>query len=134
MLNQIAHIAIVVSSFNKIDKWRTLFGVDLIEEEYTSNEQLVDAIILKTGNIVLEFLKPTSPKSPVYNFLQKNKMGGIHHICFEIEDLESSLKTIKDKNIRKITKGQSQTGIEKSKICFLNPLDFNGVLVELKEK
>ena len=134
MINKITHIAIAVNNFNNLDSWRALFGKKCKEKRYVSRSQDVDALVFFNDKINIEFIKPRSSKSPISNFLKKNKFGGIHHLSFEVENFEKDLKKIKSKNIRTISRGSETKGIKKNKICFLNPIDLNGVLVELEEK
>ena len=133
MLSSISHIAIAVNNFNQIENWEVLFGDRFKRKQYRSISQKVDALVFFNDKIKIEFLCPISNDSPISNFLKKNKMGGIHHISFTIENYEKNKKALKDKKIR-IISDEDSLGVEGNKICFLNPMDLNKVLVELEEK
>ena len=78
-------------------------------------------------------MRPTSNESPISSFLKSNPKGGIHHICFKVENIDSSLDYLKSINIRSITRKKNTKGINEKKVCFLHPNDLNNVLIELEE-
>tara|TARA_B110000438_G_scaffold303581_1_gene365777 strand:+ start:5251 stop:5676 length:426 start_codon:yes stop_codon:yes gene_type:complete len=134
MIQNISHIAIAVNSFNDIKNWKALFDGKFKEKMYRSESQQVDALVFYNNKIKIEFLKPLNLNSPISNFLKKNKLGGIHHISFCTDNFDDNLKVLKKEKIRTITRGGNVSGVDGNKICFLNPMDLNGVLVELEKK
>ncbi|MFL2693711.1 MAG: VOC family protein [Gammaproteobacteria bacterium] len=132
LIKGLSHIAIAVKSLKDIDKWLSLFPVENISK-YTSDEQKVNAIVVHLNNFDIEFLEPISSSSSIASFLNKNPLGGIHHVCFYVDNIDKSLLRIKDKGIRKITLKKTFGIIHGSPIAFLNPKDLSGVLVEFEE-
>lgn len=134
MIEEISHIAIAVNNFEAINNWRYLLKGNFKEKRYSSDSQQVDALVFYNEKIKIEFLKPKTSNSPISNFLKRNRLGGIHHISFKVNDFESNIDLLKKNKIRNITRDRQSVGVEKNKICFLNPLDLNGVLVEFEQK
>ena len=132
LIKGLSHIAIAVTSLQDIEKWLSLFPAENTSK-YTSDEQKVNAIVVHLDNFDLEFLEPTSNSSSITSFLNKNPRGGIHHVCFYVDNIEEGLLKIKDKGIRKITLNKTLGIIHGSPIAFLNPKDLSGVLVEFEE-
>lgn len=132
-VSEIAHIAIAVNDLKDIKKWESFLRVEK-KSHYSSDEQKVRVLVLETKEIKFEFMCPTSIDSPISNFLKSNPNGGVHHICFKIENINSSLDYLKNVGIRSITRNKNTTGISKKKVCFLNPNDLNNVLIELEEQ
>lgn len=136
MLNQerikgLSHIAIVVPSLEGLDKWLALFNQET--EKYFSEEQGVKALVIKTGEFDIEFLEPIDDKSSVNTFLTKNPKGGIHHICFFVDNLQDTLLSIKDIGIRSITRKEIKGLIHNTPVAFLNPKDLSNILIEFEE-
>ena len=136
MLNQerikgLSHIAIVVPSLGGLDKWLAMFNHET--ENYISEEQGVKALVIKTGEFDIEFLEPIDDKSSVNSFLTKNPKGGIHHICFFVDNLKDTLSSIKDIGIRSITRKEIKGLIHNTPVAFLNPKDLSNILIEFEE-
>lgn len=131
-INKIAHIAIAVKKLEEIQSWEKILEVEK-KISYFSKEQNVNVIVLETKGFTLEFLCPLSDDSPISKFLDKNPQGGIHHICFKIKSIQETLEHLKEIKVRSITRNKNTKGINKKRICFLNPNDLNNILVELEE-
>jgi methylmalonyl-CoA/ethylmalonyl-CoA epimerase len=80
----------------------------------------------------LQLLHPYGKKSPIQGFLDKNKNGGIHHICIEVDNIDEAIKSMKQKNIRCLSEKPS-IGAHGKPVVFLHPKDCNGTLVELEQ-
>lgn len=132
VIRGISHIAIAVKSFADIKKWLTLFPVEKTTK-YSSEEQRVNALVVHLEGFDIEFLEPTTETSSISSFLEKNPKGGLHHVCFYVDSLESSLSRIKQEGIRSITLRKALGVIHKSPVAFLNPKDLSGVLIEFEE-
>lgn len=130
-IKRIDHIAIVVEDIDSaLGFWRDALGLDLERLEEVSEQQAIVAF-LPAGGSEVELVKPTTDDSGVARYL--NKRGpGIHHICFEVEDLEAALIDLKGKGVRLINETPAQ-GAGGKKIAFIHPESTNGVLVELYE-
>ena len=131
MLKKIDHIGIAVKDLREIS--RTLekgFGLkpDFQEEVL---DQKVRVAGYKIGESVIEYLEPMSSDSPLTRFLEKRD-NSIHHIAFNIKNLEESIQMLKSKGFRLIDE-KPRVGAENKKIAFLHPESFNGILIELCE-
>ncbi|CAF1628492.1 unnamed protein product, partial [Didymodactylos carnosus] len=77
-------------------------------------------------------LHPLGDKSPIAKFLEKNKSGGIHHICIEVDNLDEAIKSIEQQSIRCLSE-KPQTGAHGKPVMFLHPKDCAGTLIELEQ-
>ena len=129
----IDHVAIAVPDLEKaISLYQTLLGKgpESIEEV---SDQKVRAAFFGVDDTNLELLFPTSPESPITNFLQKNPRGGLHHICLAVTDIEKHLETLKKQGIALIDE-KPRRGAHGKRIAFIHPKSTGGVLIELSEK
>lgn len=130
-IKRIDHIAIVVQDIEAALRfWRDALGLELLHVEDVPDQKSVVAF-LPTGESEVELVKPTSEDTGVYRFLQK-RGPGIHHICFEVDDIESALSTLQEKGVRLINE-TPLIGTGGKKIAFIHPESTHGVLVELYE-
>jgi methylmalonyl-CoA/ethylmalonyl-CoA epimerase len=129
---KISHIAIAVEDLEVAKKaFETLVGnkVEIIEEV---PDQKVRVGMIPVGESRLELAGPTDPSSPISKFIQKHGEG-IHHICFEVEDIESELLRLKAAGFQLIDE-RPRLGADGHLIAFIHPRTTGGVLVELSEK
>jgi methylmalonyl-CoA/ethylmalonyl-CoA epimerase len=132
MIRKIDHIAIVVKNLDEeIKKYREILGLTFLGSE-TVKEQKVRIAVFEIGGIHIELMEPLSEDSPVSNFLQKRE-GGIHHLAFEVDDLDSQIQKFKEKKVSLID-SQPRDGANGSKIVFVHPKGFSGVLLEMLAK
>ncbi|XP_065944484.1 methylmalonyl-CoA epimerase, mitochondrial isoform X3 [Magallana gigas] len=92
----------------------------------------VYTVFVELGETKIELLNPLGDKSPIQNFLDKNKSGGMHHICIEVDNINEAMKDLKSKGIRLLSE-ESKIGAHGKPVVFLHPKDCNGVLVELEQ-
>jgi len=131
-LGRLNHIAIVVPDLPaSVAMYRDMLGADVGEAEDLP-EHGVRVVFINLGNTKLELLYPLSPESPVANFLAKNKAGGMHHVCIEVDDIEKAMADLKEKKVRLLS-AEPKTGAHGNPVVFLHPKDCNGVLTELEE-
>jgi methylmalonyl-CoA/ethylmalonyl-CoA epimerase len=127
MLRKIHHVGIVVDELAKaMSFWRDLLGLALVKTAVVQ-DQGVKAALLKAGESEIELLEPLSPESGVGRFLSR-RGGGLHHVCFETEDVQAELNRARAKGIQLIDQ-QPRPGLA-GMICFLHPKATRGVLVE----
>jgi methylmalonyl-CoA/ethylmalonyl-CoA epimerase len=127
MLKKIHHVGVVVPNLEQaMALWRDLLGLRLIKSQ-TVQDQGVKAALLQAGESEIELLEPLSPDNGVGKFLAK-RGGGLHHLCFETEDVERELDGAKAKGIQLIDQ-EPRAGLA-GMICFLHPKATRGVLVE----
>jgi len=132
MLNKIDHIGIAVKSIEKAKEfYEKSLGLAPSSAESVPS-QMVTAVFFKIGGSKIELLEGTSPESPITKFIEK-KGEGIHHICYEVDDLEDTLSKLQKSGIQLIDKS-SRVGAHGKKIAFIHPKSTNGILTELTEK
>lgn len=128
------HIAIAVNDISASEKlYENILDLEVKHRE-TVQEQGVNTVMLQPRSgegAAIELLEPLQEDSPVGKFLEK-RGEGIHHICFFVEDIESTLSELKEKGIKLIDE-TPRTGAYNSKVAFIHPKALNGVLVELAE-
>jgi methylmalonyl-CoA/ethylmalonyl-CoA epimerase len=84
-------------------------------------------------NTKIELLEPLGEKSPIAAFLERNAAGGIHHICYEVEDIIAARDHLKATGARVLGDGEPKSGAHGKPVLFLHPKDFNGTLVEIEQ-
>jgi len=131
MVKRIAHIAIVVEDIEgALGFWRDALGLPLEHVEDVPEQQATVAFLL-TRESELELVKPTTHDSGVARFLAK-RGPGIHHICFEVDDVAATLTALKARGVRLIDE-IPRIGASGKKVAFIHPESTYGVLVELTE-
>ena len=129
MLTKINHIGIAVKSLDEtIPFYRDNLGMALAGIEEVA-EQRVRVAMLKVGESMIELLEPTSEESPVAKFIEKNGPG-IHHIAYEVADIESAIAALLADGARMIDE-KPRHGAHGARIAFIHPKSSNGVLTEL---
>jgi len=131
MLSKIDHVGIAVKDLNQIlETLKDAFGL-----EPSFSEEVPDQNIRIAGfqfaDSAVEYFEPTSPESPISRFLEKRN-NAIHHIAFSVDDLDKSIKDLKNKGFELIDEIPRQ-GAKNTRIAFLHPASFNGILIELCE-
>lgn len=131
-LGRLNHIAIAVPDMEKATAlYRDVLGAK-VSDKVPLPEHGVYTVFVELGNTKLELLHPLGEKSPIAGFLQKNKSGGMHHICIEVDDINAAITDLKAKNIRTLS-AEPRIGAHGKPVMFLHPKDCDGVLVELEE-
>ncbi|MGD9094204.1 MAG: methylmalonyl-CoA epimerase [Anaerolineales bacterium] len=130
-IKRIDHIAIVVEDIDQaLGFWRDSLGLELDHIEDVPDQQSIVAF-LPTGASEVELVKPTTEDSGVARYLHKQGPG-MHHICFEVDDIEATLEQLKERDVSLINETPS-VGTGGKKIAFIHPKSTHGVLVELYE-
>lgn len=131
MIKRIAHIAIVVDDIDAaLGFWRDGLGLDLTHVEAVPEQQAAVAF-LPTGDSEVELVKPASELSGIARYLMK-RGPGMHHICFEVDDIAAALARLRSRGVRLIDEAPT-IGTGGKKIAFVHPESTHGVLVELYE-
>uniref|UniRef100_A0A8C4TEU9 Methylmalonyl-CoA epimerase, mitochondrial n=1 Tax=Erpetoichthys calabaricus TaxID=27687 RepID=A0A8C4TEU9_ERPCA len=131
-LGRLNHVAIAVPNLEKATSfYRDLLGGH-VSEAVPLPDHGVYTVFVELGNTKLELLHPLGEKSPISGFLEKNKAGGMHHICIEVNDIHSAITDLKAKNIRMLS-SEPRIGAHGKLVMFLHPKDCDGVLVELEQ-
>ena len=128
----IEHLAIAVENIDDSAQfWSHILKIPHRKTEVVESEG-VTTDIYDTGRGKVELLESLGEDSPINNFLKK-RGPGIHHVCFEVEDINSAIKELKENNISVLSE-DAKRGAEGYKIVFIHPKSTGGILVELAEK
>ena len=133
MIGRINHIAMVVPDLvAAVAQWRDLLGADISVPTILEDHGVRIAFV-RSENGQVELMEPHGEKSPIAGFLQRNPEGGMHHICYEVNDIGQARQSLEEKGARVLGDGLMQTGAHGSPVLFLHPKDFNGILIELEQ-
>lgn len=128
---KINHLAVVVENLDTaLGFWRDALGLELHDTEINEAEQ-VKIGFLEIGESKIELLEPTNPESGIGKYLAK-KGAGMHHVCVEVDNIETAMQQLRDKNVELIN-DTPKTRPEGTRYCFIHPKSTGGVLVELYE-
>ena len=132
-IGNLNHVAIAVPNLSAArDMYRDQFGAD-VSDFVPMPEQGVTTVFVSLGNTKIELLEPLGEKSPVANFIERNPDGGIHHVCYEVDDIVEARDRLREDGARILGDGEPRIGAHGKKILFLHPKDFYGTLIELEE-
>ena len=133
MLNRLNHIAIVVPDLSKaVENYKNAFNVN-ISKKIDLPKHGVSTVFIEMSNINIELLEPLGQNSPIKNFLIKNPIGGMHHLCYEVENINDSVKILLKKSYTILGEGIPREGAHGKPVIFMHPKEFNGTLIELEE-
>ena len=133
MIGRLNHVAIAVPDLEKAaDKYRNALGA-VVGEPQEIPEHGVTVVFVDLPNARIEFLHPLGAESPILSFLDRNPSGGIHHLCYEVEDIRAARDRLMREGARALGGGEPMTGAHGNPVLFLNPKDFDGTLIELEE-
>ena len=130
MIKRIAHVGIATRSIAVTAEFYKSLGLDVDAMEIVE-DQKVKVAVMEVGDSAIELIEPIEDDSPVQRSIEA-RGEGIHHIAFEVEDLESQLETLKEQNITLIDE-KPRPGAQGRRIAFVHPDSTGGVLVELSE-
>ena len=133
MLGRLNHVAIAVRDLTAAAQmYRTTLGAE-VSDPLPLPEQGVTTVFVTLPNTKIELLEPLGEASPIAKFLERNADGGIHHVCFEVDDIMAARERLKAKGARVLGDGQPRIGAHGRPVLFLHPKDFCGTLVELEQ-
>ena len=133
MLNRLNHIAIAVTNLDEgIKIYKDTFGVE-ISKKLALPKHGVTTVFVKLSNTNIELLEPLGRDSPISNFLIKNPSGGIHHLCYEVNNINQSLELLSKAGYKILGDGIPREGAHGKPVIFLHPKQFMGTLIELEE-
>jgi len=126
-------VAIAVRDIAKASQvYKTTLGAE-VSDTVLQHEHGVSTVFITLPNTKIELLEPLGDNSPILKFLEKNPDGGIHHICYEVDDIIAARDSLKSKGARVIGDGEPKIGAHGKPVLFLHPKDFCGALVELEQ-
>ena len=133
MIGRLNHIAIAVPDLAKAaELYRTVMGAK-VSAPKAQPAHGVTVVFVELPNTKIEFLQPLGADSPIAKFLDKNPDGGIHHVCYEVDDIIAARDHLKAQGARILGDGEPKIGAHDKPVLFLHPKDFNGTLVELEQ-
>ncbi|MBX2806335.1 MAG: methylmalonyl-CoA epimerase [Hyphomicrobiales bacterium] len=133
MIGRLNHVAIAVPDLDQAaNSYRDIFGANVSPPE-TLPEHGVTIVFVTLPNTKVELMTPLDAASPITNFLDRNPSGGIHHICYEVDDINAAAETLQDSGARVLGDGEPKIGAHGKPVLFLHPKDFNGTLIELEQ-
>jgi methylmalonyl-CoA/ethylmalonyl-CoA epimerase len=133
MIGRLNHVAIAVPDLKQAaDQYRTALGAK-VGAPQDEPDHGVTVIFIELENTKIELLYPLGDNSPIASFLEKNPSGGIHHICYEVEDIIKARDHLKSTGARVLGNGEPKIGAHGKPVLFLHPKDFTGTLLELEQ-
>jgi methylmalonyl-CoA/ethylmalonyl-CoA epimerase len=133
MLGRLNHVAIAVPDLKAATAiYRDTLG-GKVSAEQALPEHGVTVVFVDLGNTKVELLEPLGDNSPIAAFLEKNTAGGMHHVCYEVDDILAARDRLKAAGARVLGDGNPKIGAHGKPVLFLHPKDFAGTLVELEQ-
>jgi methylmalonyl-CoA/ethylmalonyl-CoA epimerase len=133
MIGRLNHIAIAVPELEAATAlYRDTLGAKVSAPEALP-EHGVTVVFIELPNTKVELLAKLGDASPIAAFLEKNTSGGIHHVCYEVEDILAARDQLKANGARVLGDGTPKIGAHGKPVLFLHPKDFNGTLIELEQ-
>ncbi len=133
MIGRLNHVAIAVPDLEAASaQYRDVLGAD-VGPPLDQAEHGVTVVFITLPNTKIELLHPLGEGSPITGFLEKNPSGGIHHVCYEVDDIGAAAETLVASGARVLGDGNPKIGAHGKPVLFLHPKDFNGTLVELEQ-
>ncbi|WP_018428444.1 methylmalonyl-CoA epimerase [Hoeflea sp. 108] len=133
MLGRLNHVAIAVPDLAAASAvYRNTLGATVTEPQALP-EHGVTVVFIDVGNTKIELLEPLGEGSPIAAFLEKNASGGMHHVCYEVDDILAARDHLKASGARVLGDGNPKIGAHGKPVLFLHPKDFQGTLVELEQ-
>jgi methylmalonyl-CoA/ethylmalonyl-CoA epimerase len=133
MIGRLNHVAIAVRDIAKAaNVYRQTLGAQ-VSEPVPQPAHGVTTIFITLPNTKIELLEPLGEGSPIGKFLDRNPDGGIHHVCYEVDDIHAARDRLKAQGARVLGDGEPKTGAHGKPVLFLHPKDFCGTLVEIEQ-
>jgi methylmalonyl-CoA/ethylmalonyl-CoA epimerase len=133
MIGRLNHVAIAVRDIVKAaDVYRKTLGAE-VSDTIPQPDHGVSTVFITLPNTKIELLEPLGQGSPIAKFLERNPDGGIHHVCYEVDDIRAARDKLKAEGARVLGDGEPKIGAHGKPVLFLHPKDFCGTLVELEQ-
>ena len=133
MIGRLNHVAIAVPDLKASTRqYKETLGAK-VSAPLLQPEHGVTVVFVELPNTKIELLEPLGAESPIAAFLARNPAGGIHHICYEVDDIIAARDQLKASGARVLGSGEPRIGAHGKPVLFLHPKDFNGALVELEQ-
>ncbi len=133
MIGRLNHVAIAVPNLEAASElYRSTLGATVSAPQALA-EHGVTVVFVELPNTKIELLEPLGDGSPIAKFLQGSPSGGMHHICYEVDDIAAARDHLITKGARVLGDGEPKTGAHGKPVIFLHPKDFTGTLIELEQ-
>ena len=133
MIGKLNHVAIVVPDLAAASRlYRQALGA-CVSEPRALPAHGVRVVFVELPNTRIELLKPLGHASPVRAFLDRNPAGGMHHVCYEVDDIIAARDRLRAEGARVLGDGEPKLGAHDKPVLFLHPKDFCGTLIELEQ-
>ena len=133
MIGRLNHVAIAVRDIAEASAvYRDTLGAD-VSAPVEQHEHRVTTVFITLPNTKIELLEPLGEGSPIANFLDRNADGGVHHVCYEVDDILAARDRLVAGGARVLGGGEPKIGAHGKPVLFLHPKDFFGTLVELEQ-
>jgi methylmalonyl-CoA/ethylmalonyl-CoA epimerase len=133
MIGRLNHVAIAVADLEAAAAhYRDSLGAR-VSAPAALPEHGVTVAFVELANTKIELLQPLGDNSPIAKFLQKNPDGGVHHLCFEVDEILAARDRLKASGARVLGDGEPTIGAHGKSVLFLRPKDFDGTLIELEQ-
>ncbi|HBU61175.1 MAG TPA: methylmalonyl-CoA epimerase [Oceanicaulis sp.] len=133
MIGRLNHVAIAVPDLDAATAtYRDTLG-GKVSAPQPEPDHGVTVVFVELPNTKIELLYPMGENSPIQGYLDKNPSGGIHHVCYEVDDILAARDRLKEQGARVLGDGEPKIGAHGKPVLFLHPKDFNGTLIELEQ-
>jgi methylmalonyl-CoA/ethylmalonyl-CoA epimerase len=133
MIGRLNHVAVATRDVRKAAAiYRDTLGAK-VSEAVPLPEHGVTTVFVELPNSKIELLEPLGDNSPIAKFLEKNPRGGMHHICYEVDDICAARDRMKEMGATITGSGEPRIGAHGKPVIFLHPKDFAGTLIELEQ-
>jgi len=133
MIGRLNHVAIAVPDLEAgIATYANTLGATVSARQELPDHG-VTVVFVELPNTKIELLEVLGDQSPIAPFMERNPSGGIHHICYEVDDIIAARDKLKSEGARVLGNGEPKTGAHGKPVLFLHPKDFCGTLVELEQ-
>jgi methylmalonyl-CoA/ethylmalonyl-CoA epimerase len=133
MIGRLNHIAIAVPDLTAaVAIYRDTLGA-AVSQPLDQPDHGVTVVFVDLANTKIELLHPLGADSPIANFLERSPSGGVHHVCYEVDDILAARDRLKARGARVLGDGEPKVGAHGKPVLFLHPKDFQGTLLELEQ-
>ena len=133
MIGRLNHVAIATKNIAAAAKvYKDTLGAK-VSEPVAQPDHGVTTVFVELPNTKIELLEPLGENSPIAKFLEKNPSGGMHHVCYEVDDIYAARDQMKKQGATITGTGEPRIGAHGKPVIFLHPKDFVGTLVELEQ-
>jgi methylmalonyl-CoA/ethylmalonyl-CoA epimerase len=133
MIGRLNHVAIAVKDIKAASEvYRKKLGAE-VSEIVPQPDHGVLTVFITLPNTKIELLEPLGENSPIAKFLERNPDGGVHHVCYEVDDIIAARDQLKATGARVLGDGNPKIGAHGKPVLFLHPKDFLGTLTEIEQ-